>query len=182
MFFCYGQEGKPNFADSTECFYENISYICTCTLNLPGTSIPHENVYKMIRQNTSGELAGNCRHRMKYHRRPSHRHETIAPSIKNRVSIHERPREANGKRFGDREMALIVDKDNNTILTMIERSTNFLIMEDSNTERKPCWQRPYGDCLCPTREKISRLSLTVYFTDDYSSWQKGGIENTNKLI
>ena len=32
-------------------------------------------------------------------------------------------------------------------------------------------------------EWISRhLGLTVYFTDAYSSWQKGGIENTNKLV
>jgi hypothetical protein len=53
MFFCYSvlsffdkvtkwtsvlllrPRGKPNFADSTECFYENILYICTRALNLP---------------------------------------------------------------------------------------------------------------------------------------------------
>jgi IS30 family transposase len=27
-----------------------------------------------------------------------------------------------------------------------------------------------------------RLQTTIYFTDPYSSWQKGCIENTNKLI
>ena len=27
-----------------------------------------------------------------------------------------------------------------------------------------------------------QLGVTVYFTDSYSSWQKGNIENTNKLI
>ena len=56
------------------------------------------------------------------------RKETKATNIRNRVSIHERPAEADGKRFGDWEMDLIVDKDNHAILTMIERSTNFLLM------------------------------------------------------
>ena len=27
-----------------------------------------------------------------------------------------------------------------------------------------------------------RLALDIYFTDAYASWQKGAIENTNKLI
>ena len=32
-------------------------------------------------------------------------------------------------------------------------------------------------------EKIAKASnTTVYFTDSYASWQKGAIENTNKLI
>lgn len=37
--------------------------------------------------------------------------------------------ESDGKRFGDGEMNLIVDKDCNTILTLVERSTNFLLVE-----------------------------------------------------
>ena len=167
-----------------------------------GTGISHETIYKMIRQDTSGELVRNCRHGMKYRRRPSHRHETVAPSIRNRVSIHERPREADGKRFGDWEMDLIVDKDGNAILTMTERSTNFLIMEKLRHGKKAMplaktvWRllMPYkGENLktittdngseFAAHEWISRhLGLTVYFTDAYSSWQKGGIENTNKLV
>ena len=98
-------------------------------LGKEGVKISHETIYKMIRNDTGGTLAANCRHKMKYHRSPSHRHVTKAPSIRNRVSIHERPKEADGRRFGDWEMDLIVDKDGNAILTMIERSTNFLIME-----------------------------------------------------
>ena len=27
-----------------------------------------------------------------------------------------------------------------------------------------------------------RLGVDIYFTDAYSSWQKGAVENTNKLI
>ena len=65
---------------------------------------------------------------MKYARKAGKRKETKATNIRNRVSIHERPVEVDGKRFGDWEMDLIVDKDNHAILTMIERSTNFLLM------------------------------------------------------
>ena len=93
-----------------------------------GIRISHETIYKLIRADRSGKLARNCRHKMKYRKSASHRHETKATNIRNRVSIHERPEEADGKRFGDWEMDLIVDKDQNGILTMVERSTNFLLM------------------------------------------------------
>ena len=94
-----------------------------------GISVSHEAIYAMIRKDESGELASHCRHRMKYRRKASRRHETRATNIRNRVSIHERPAEADGKRFGDWEMDLIVDRDSNAILTLTERSTNFLLME-----------------------------------------------------
>lgn len=73
-------------------------------------------------------LVGNCRHKMTYHWRHSKVRETKATNIKNRVSIHERPAETDGKRFGVCEMDLIVDSNSNAILTMIERSANFLLM------------------------------------------------------
>ena len=38
-------------------------------------------------------------------------------------------KEADGKRFGDWEMDTIVDSYGHAILTMTERSTNFLLME-----------------------------------------------------
>ena len=93
-----------------------------------GIHISHETIYKFIREDETGELARNCRHKTKYTRKARKRKETKATNIRNRVSIHERPAEADGKRFGDWEMDLIVDKDNHAILTMIERSTNFLLM------------------------------------------------------
>ena len=44
-----------------------------------GIGISHETIY-----------------RMKYRRRPSHSHQTRATNIRGRVSIHERPKEADG--------------------------------------------------------------------------------------
>ena len=48
--------------------------------------------------------------------------------ISDRTSIHSRPKQADGKRFGDFEMDLIVDSHNHAILTIVERSTNMLFM------------------------------------------------------
>ena len=171
-------------------------------LKLEGTSISHETIYRMIRSDKSGELAGHCRHKMKYKRRATHVHQTKATNIRNRTSIHERPKEADGKRFGDWEMDLIVDRDNNAILTMIERSTNFLLMErlKHGKKAKPLAKTVYR-LLLPYKGKglktmttdngsefaahewiTRKLGVPVFFTDSYSSWQKGAVENTNKLI
>ena len=83
----------------------------------------------MIRADETGKLAKHCRHQMKYNKKRAKRHETKATNIKNRISIHERPAEANGVRFGDWEMDLIMDKNQNAILTLAERSTDRLLME-----------------------------------------------------
>ena len=49
-------------------------------------------------------------------------------SISDRTSIHSRSEQADGKRFGDFEMDLIVNSHNHAILTIVERSTNMLFM------------------------------------------------------
>ena len=168
-----------------------------------GIHISHETIYKFIREDETGELARNCRHKMKYTRKARKRKETKASNIRHRVSIHERPAEADGKRFGDWEMDLIVDKDNHAILTMIERSTNFLLMSKLKYGKKAMplaktvWRLllPYkgNKLLTITTDNGSEFAehewiskhlggVPVYFTDSYSSWQKGAVENTNKLI
>ena len=172
-------------------------------LKLEGHHISHETIYAMIRADATGELARNCRHKMKYGKKPSRKHETKATNIKNRVSIHERPAEANGERFGDWEMDLIVDKDQNAILTLVERSSDRFLMEKLKHGKlamplaKVAWRLllPYkGEGLktittdngseFAAHEWLSKKlgGVPVYFTDSYSSWQKGNIENTNKLI
>lgn len=171
-------------------------------LRLEGVSISHETIYRMIRSDKSGELAINSRHRMKYRHKATHVRQTKATNIRNRTSIHERPKEADGRRFGDWEMDLIVDRDNNAILTMIERSTNFLLMErlKHGKKAKPLAKTVYRLLLPYKGEGLKtmttdngsefaehewitgKLGVPVFFTDSYSSWQKGAVENTNKLI
>ena len=171
-------------------------------LRLEGINVSHEAIYGLIRKDESGELASHCRHKMKYKRKASRRHETKATNIRNRISIHQRPVEADGSRFGDWEMDLIVDKDSNAILTLTERSTNFLLMEKLKQGKKAgpvakaVWRLllPYkGEALksittdngseFAEHEWITgKLNVPVYFADSYCAWQKGAIENANKLV
>lgn len=158
-------------------------------LKKENVQISHETIYKMVREDTTGELASNCRHKMKYKRKATHVHVTKATNIKNRVSIHSRPAESDGKRPGDWEMDLIVDKDGNAILTIIERSTNYLLMERLKQGKrakpvaKAVWRQllPFkasGMLRTMTTDNGSefaehewitkQLGMQVYFTDSFS--------------
>lgn len=64
-----------------------------------GIDISHETIYRLIRNDE--KLMEQCRHKMKYRKKQSVKRPTKATNIKNRVSIHERPKEADGTRFGD---------------------------------------------------------------------------------
>lgn len=126
---------------------------------------------------------------------------TKATNIANRTSIHQRPPEANGTRFGDWEMDLIVDGTQQAILVLLERMTNFTIAERLKFGKK---SEPLAQAvirlLYPYRKTIKsittdngsefadhltitkKLGVTVYFADSYCSWQKGAVEHANKLI
>ena len=171
-------------------------------LNKKGVRISHESIYSRIRSDESGELQSHCRHKLKYRHHKKVARKTKATNIPNRVSIHERPAEANGKRFGDWEMDLIIGKNGRSaIITLCERSRNYLLME-----RLPYGKNPEKAAetavklLYPYRRNVltittdngsefsrhemisKQLNAPVFFADSYSSWQKGAIENTNKLI
>jgi IS30 family transposase len=76
-----------------------------------GYKISHETIYSIIRKDkyeNRGSLYKYCRHRLKHHHRPV-RKKKIMPD---RVSIHQRPPEADGKLFGDLEMDTIVGSNN----------------------------------------------------------------------
>ena len=166
-----------------------------------GIHISHETIYRFIRldKRQGGTLYTHCRHRLKHRKRP------VGGSIKhipNRVSISERPKEADGKRKGDWEMDTIVGKGNNgAIVTLVERSTGLLIMRLLPYGKQPkelaqmvCEiLAPFkGNVLTITtdnglefaqHEMISKkIGAAIYFADPYSSWQKGAIENANGLI
>lgn len=165
-----------------------------------GTHVSYETIYKWIRDDkqSGGSLYTHLRHKGKHRKR----FVGVCPQIKHRVSIHERPEEANGKRFGDWEMDTIIGKDNNgVIVTLVERSTNYMIMKRLKYGKNPVELAkdvkyllfPYrhliktittdnGSEFCEHRAISKALGCPIYFTDPYSSWQKGCIENTNKLI
>ena len=174
-----------------------------------GRHISHELIYRHIRAELTGGLASHCRHKMKYNRHGRPDRTTRVKNIPDRVSIHERPVEAEGTRFGDWEMDTTVGKDGKgAIVTLTERSTNMLLMERLPQGKRPeppakavirllfpyrhtvrsittdngsefCAHKPISKALAPKGEKNPNL---VFFADSYSSWQKGAIENANRLI
>jgi len=168
-----------------------------------GKPISHELIYQYIRGDTTGRLASHCRHKMKYNRHGRPDRTTKVRNIPGRTSIHDRHVEADGTRFGDWEMDTIIGKNGKgAILTLTERSTNFLLIEKlahgkdaAHTAKAAIRQLlPYrgdgvktittdnGSESC-AHETITRMiGATVYFADSYCSWQKGAIENANKLI
>lgn len=166
-----------------------------------GIKISHETIYAWIREDkrNRGTLYKHLRHRLK------HRKKYVGAGsscIINRKSIHERPAEADGKRVGDLEMDTIVGPNNQqAIVTLIDRNTNMLFMK----------KLKYGkdaknlaltviEMLKPIKKKLKTITtdngkefsaheiisealvVDVFFTDPYSSWQKGAIENANGLI
>ena len=166
-------------------------------LKKEGLSVSHQSIYNIIHNDQTGELASHTRHKLKYRHRPKYKAFPIA----DRTSIHQRPKQADGKRFGDFEMDLIVDPSHHAILTIIERSTNMLFMTKLRHGKK---SEPLAKEVCrlllPYKKYIKTittdngpefaahklitqyLGAVVYFAAPYASWQKGTIENTNKLI
>ena len=174
-----------------------------------GKYISHELIYRYIRADETGKLASHCRHKMKYNRHGRPDRTTKVRNIPDRVSIHQRPPEADGTRFGDWEMDTIVGKDGKgAIVTLTERSTNMILMEKLPYGKHPeplakvvirllfpyrhtvrsittdngsefCAHKVISKGLAPKGAKNQNI---VFFADSYSSWQKGAIENANKLI
>ena len=173
----------------------------SAALKLCGMEISHETIYRMIRadKKKGGTLYLYCRHKLKHRARPI---SGGCSGICNRVNINERPEEADGRRFGDFEMDTIVGKGNHgAIVTLTEKSTDMLFMrklnkgKDSKELAKTVVRilMPYKALIksittdngleFACHEYITKkLGVTVYFTDPYSSWQKGLIENQNGLI
>ena len=164
--------------------------------------ISHERIYQSIRSDGTGELRRHCRHKMKYRRhktrRKKHAGKTMIPG---RVSIHERPREADGSRFGDWEMDLIVGKgQKSSVLTMVERSTNMFLQKKLSSKQPSHVARAAWMLLLPYKDHVltittdngsefmehewlaDRIGATVYFADPYSPGQKGAVENANKIF
>jgi len=163
--------------------------------------VSHETIYKIIRSDKQegGNLYKHTRHKLKHRKRPVGEKVTI----KNRISIDLRPEIVNLKqRFGDWEMDTIVGENNQgAILTMVERTTAFMMMEKLKNGKNAKELTKVAVRLLiayinhvhsittdngtefADHEKIAKMLKTCFFfTHPYSSWEKGAVENMNKLI
>lgn len=171
-------------------------------LRKQGIYISHERIYQEVRADKTGEYRRHCRHKLKYihHQRP--KRKTAGRSlIPNRVSIHDRPADADGRRFGDWEMDLVVGKgQKSAVLTVVERSTNMFFQTKVQSKRPSVVARAAFRLMLPYKQYVKtittdngsefmehrwlakRLDATVYFADPFCSGQKGAVENANKLF
>jgi len=163
--------------------------------------VSHETIYQIIRRDKAegGTLYKHTRHRLKHRKRPVGK----KISIKNRVTIDQRPEIVNTKqRFGDWEIDTIVGKNNKgAIVTLVERKTAFMMMEKlKNGKNAKELTKVVTRLLIAysnhvhtitgdngtefaDHQMISKMLKTkFFFTHPYSSWEKGLIENTNKLV
>jgi IS30 family transposase len=163
--------------------------------------VSHETIYKIIRKDKveGGTLYRHTRHKLKHRKRPVGK--KIA--IKNRVTIDQRPEIVDTKqRFGDWEIDTIVGENNRgAIVTMVERQTAFMLMEKLKhgknakeltkvvTRLLTAYSNHVhtitgdnGTEFADHQTIAEMLKTKFFFTRPYSSWEKGLIENTNKLI
>lgn len=169
-------------------------------LKVKNVKVSHETIYADIRQDkrAGGDLWKYCRHRMKHYHRPVGKYSPIP----DRVGIEQRPAEADGTRFGDWEMDTIVGKDGKgAILTLTERLTNFSMAEKlTKGKNAEALAKVAVRMLSPFIGHIrtittdngsefachkyiaKKLHTTVFFAHPYSAWEKGAIENYNKLL
>lgn len=168
-----------------------------------GIRISHQSIYTHIEKDkrNGGDLYTHCRHKLKHRKRPVGLSASCR-NIPDRVSISERPVEADGTRFGDWELDTIVGKDNKgAIVTLTERKTNFVLMERLRHGKNAVEAaKVIVRLLLPYKKHVKtittdngsefsahtyvseKIKAPVFFADPYSSWQKGSIENANKLI
>jgi IS30 family transposase len=163
--------------------------------------VSHETIYKIIRQDKAegGILYKHTRHKLKHRKRPVEK----KISIKNRISIDQRPDIVNTKqRFGDWEIDTIVGEDNKgAIVTMLERKTAFMMMEKLKHGRNAkelakvvvrlltayinhvhTITGDNGTEFADHQTIAKMLKTLFFFTHPYASFEKGAIENTNKLV
>ncbi len=171
-----------------------------------GTHISKQTIYNHIHADKSGRLLANTRHKGKYNRKTKKNASLPKPlpSQTAPVSTKGRGRQADGTRFGDWEMDLIIGMEGyGAILVLAERNTSYCIIEklphgkNAKEIAKAVIRLLYAyrltGVLTITTDNGSEFSahqeitiglkgVVVYFADSYCAWQKGLVEYTNKLI
>lgn len=116
-------------------------------LRKEGIHIVKQTIYNHVHADTSGKLIAHMPHELKYTRRTKNLRPTKATNIANRTSIHERPKEADGTCFEIGRWTPLSILSGHAILTLTERSTNFILMQ----------KLPHGRKAIPTARTVAKL-------------------------
>lgn len=172
----------------------------------PSMHISHETIYRSLFVQTRGVLRAELRDHLRSHQRmrvgQANRSKRPRGQIPNAVSIRERPAEVEDRAVpGHWEGDLLMGTPSSCIITLVERSTRFVILGkvDSKTtddvipaltkcirrlpvelRRSVTWDR--GTELAAHKDFTVATNVAVFFCDPHSPWQRGTNENTNGLL
>jgi len=117
--------------------------------------------------------------------------------IPNRVGIHDRPLGANNRsRYGHFECDTIVSgrRGSGAVSVLIDRKSRYVVLNKLNTLKPSEHAEVLRHALnvLPARsvtfdngienKQHTSLDIPTFFCDPYSSWQKGSVENVNKMV
>jgi len=168
-------------------------------------TISHESIYQYIYE---GEgrfeyLYPHLRTKRSKRQKKFSRKKQAKTVIKERISIHERPEIVNEKeRFGDWETDSMLFSKQREILSVqygrkgmlcrlhkvadkTAEKTEEAVWDSIESLPPELWQsitRDNGTENVKHTETKNIFNIQSYFCDGYASWQKGGVENLNKLI
>jgi len=167
-------------------------------------SISHETIYKMIAfdKELGGTLHAFLRQSNRKRRKVYSSGKIKKGSIKNRISITERPEVVNQQaRIGDFEGDTIVGKNHQgSIVSLVDRKSLYLKMEILPDRTSDSVSSAISKILDPLKERVhtitfdngkefasheniaEALDVKIFFADPYSFWQRGINENMNGLI
>ena len=166
-----------------------------------GAPVSHEWIYRYVAQDKreGGKL---YRHLRQGHKRYRKGLKEKAPTIKNAVSIDERPTVVDSReRFGDWEIDTVLGMHGTgAIVTILERKSRFYLAKKVPSKSSAEVTKatiemlmPYKDCVHTItadngREFAGHLEIAEalnaewYFAHPYSSWERGANENANGLL
>ncbi len=172
--------------------------------HLKGKVISHESIYQYIYETVYGKhMYHYLRRARKVRQKRWSRKKQAKTSIKERISIHERPEIIISKiRYGDWEKDLLefkkqkeclaVQYERKAMLIRLRKVANKTAEENLQALFKAVDSLPLtlfksmtfdnGSENAGHTELKRSFGLETYFCDPYSAWQKGGVENVNGLI
>ncbi len=167
-------------------------------------TISHESIYHYIYNKAGGqEKLYQYLRQAQPKRQKLHSRKKCKLAIPERVSIHLRPEYVNKReRYGDWESDSVIFSKQKTILSVQSERKSKLIRMHKATDKTA---EETANAIVRTIESLpndlfktitfdngtenvkhteikKEYGLETYFCDPFASWQKGGVENANKLI
>jgi len=173
----------------------------------PGLRVSHETVYRDLYMPSRGVFDAGMFHHLRSER-PIHRPRRKMSShgrgrIRNMVSIHARPVEADAREVtGHWEGDLVFGARPSAVATLVDRATRYTMVValpdgykadtvaaalvehvatlPTHLRRSLTWDR--GREMASHATITAALSMPVFFCDSHHPWQRGTNENTNRLL